>query len=325
MADQQSSIDLTVDASGNVTYDFAGHVKAQGLDLTLGPLGVPFDVHAAIRWLDAAGIDMGHLYANLDANNQILQMFLEAQGNGANRIQGDLFLRAITGDITVPGFSVTELSLRNKPSASAGNRKRIFAGLYLLWNDLNQSDYLIANFRDGAVVDVVNTVTETDLIGAQGTGQSIFANMLGPATTARVSLTGDFLNNTAGATISRIRVYYGGTLMFDSGTAQLSMVQSATRRRWRIEFELANQGATNAQSLDGTFTMTRAGADTGGTGFGGLQDLLGNGAIQKTIASFGGTAAVDSTLSQNLRVTVAHTSSSPSLSWRKQHAAILLA
>lgn len=48
-----------IDAQGNVSYDFAGHVHAQGIDLDVGLASTPPDTNR-IRWLDS-GTDKGGL------------------------------------------------------------------------------------------------------------------------------------------------------------------------------------------------------------------------------------------------------------------------
>lgn len=146
------------------------------------------------------------------------------------------------------------------------------------------------------LVDIVSSVTETDIL--QAAGVTIAANALGANGDARVILHGDYLNNTGGTTTLRLKVYWDGVAVIDTNVS-FAVSASAVRRTFRLELLLSNLGATNAQFISGLGVL--GGATIGSGGFDKL-DATGNDGQYIDIAS-NGTHAVDTTLAKVLRVT----------------------
>jgi hypothetical protein len=159
--------------------------------------------------------------------------------------------------------------------------------------------WALKSAKYSTLIDIVSSVTETDLL--QASGYSIPANTLGINGDARALLLGDYLNNTGGNTTLTLKVYWGGTLVINTG-ASFSVGTSATRRPFQIQLCLANDGATNVQFING-FGILGVGA-SGGTGIGSFDELTGAGVLGQYIdLASNGTHAEDTTLAKVLRIT----------------------
>ena len=90
MADRMSpSGGQKVDAQGNVTYDFEGHIRAQGVDLDAGESSSPPD-DRRVRWLRRSdGAVVATLYAYQLANDSVLRLRAELAGkpNAETRLE----------------------------------------------------------------------------------------------------------------------------------------------------------------------------------------------------------------------------------------------
>lgn len=167
-------------------------------------------------------------------------------------------------------------------------------------------------YRKTSQKDVVNTVTETDLLNGEIT---VGANVMGASGMLRVTLEGDYLNTSGSQQGITLRVKFGTTTVWGDATVATQYSSSATRRRWFMNFLITNQGATNVQDLAGFFFMNAVAAGS----VAGLGDL---GTTDTTETTFGGTAAEDTTASKALAVTVVHTAANASLSMRLQSALV---
>jgi hypothetical protein len=141
-----------------------------------------------------------------------------------------------------------------------------------------------------------NTAAETDLFGAAGSGFTVPAGALGLNGALRLTLGCDLLCNAA--INSTLKVYYGSTVLYNSGA--VSITNSATHRAFNLTLLLQNQGATNAQWMNGWASLGTTGAPTTGLG----APLAGSAADGDAFAtSVAVSPAVDSTQNQNFRVT----------------------
>lgn len=131
---------------------------------------------------------------------------------------------------------------------------------------------------DSAAVTVSNTTAETSIYS-----YSLPANTLGTEGILRIVVSGTYLNNSGANRTQTVRFKYGGTTMINVTSGNIAT--SATTGTFTYTFYLMAHGATNVQQA--WFTGTHE----SGTGV-------------KVILDDGGTAAVDSTSSQTIDVTV---------------------
>lgn len=168
-----------------------------------------------------------------------------------------------------------------------------------------------AHWRQTTLVDVVNTVTESDLIGTQGSGLTISAGALSSARKLRIFADCDLIGAASTTPSERWKLYLGGTVIIDSGALAIR-AWSATPQRLplKLEIEIAMLGATNSENAhvriqtgDSSFT---AGITTGigNNGFSSARDLL------QFAAS--APATIDMTAAQALRFTYTWGTASPS-------------
>lgn len=145
--------------------------------------------------------------------------------------------------------------------------------------------------RDVTTTAVANTTTETTVFS-----QSIAGGVLGTTKALRLSLIGDYLNNSGGDSNFRVRVKFGATTVFDSGDA--AMTASANTRGFKLDFMLSALNATNAQV--GSCTVVIANATSATAGHAGGSDIF------LTLSETHATVAEDSTASKTLLVTLQH-------------------
>lgn len=124
--------------------------------------------------------------------------------------------------------------------------------------------------RDVAVATVTNTTTETTVYSF-----SIVGGTLGSTKALRLTLIGDYLNDSGSSRDLTLRVKLGATTVF-AGVPTASLTTSATRRPVRLMCEISALNATNAQVAAGSMFV---GNNIGVSGTGGVAasggDLLG--------------------------------------------------
>lgn len=157
--------------------------------------------------------------------------------------------------------------------------------------------------------DVVNTAAETSFYSF-----SVPANVLDTQKMLRLTLYGDYLNNSGAGRTLTIRVKFGGNTYYNDVSGTLAA--SASRHPFRWEVLLGNRNATNVQSIGGYFSMGIAGGAT--TGLGDLATFATNTTGFET--PFYNDGAVDTTAARTLEVTVQHSTNNASLSIRRQMA-----
>jgi hypothetical protein len=172
-------------------------------------------------------------------------------------------------------------------------------------------------YRKVTEKDVVNTVTETDLLNGEIT---VAAGAMSTNKTVRVSLAGDYLNNTASDQTLTLAIKFGGTTLWADTIS--SIVSSATRRAFRVVFEITNLNANNVQSMAGVLFGSIGSATTG---LGDAATSMTNwnvGGHQATVFGSNGTHALDTSTSKLLELTATHSTNSANLSMRLRSALV---
>lgn len=177
-----------------------------------------------------------------------------------------------------------------------------------LWNQLLGASgdlmMLAAVAQDAALVDIVSSVTETDLIGTQGSGITVPGGTMQSASKLRITLVADLLNNTGVAHGGTFKLYWGGNV----STSNLTTV-AASANRYLVtgEFFVVEEAATNL------------------AGLGGWAQALSNNSAPVPWQMPGANATrgwsdytVDGTVNQALRLTFTPDANSASLEFRKR-------
>lgn len=180
-----------------------------------------------------------------------------------------------------------------------------FLGELKTWLEMNPPAIPISQivgFQQNSVViykkavgelDVANTVTETDIVN-----EVIPAGKLGTTGAMRLTVLCDYKNDT-GANKNLTVKFYMGSLV-DTITIT-GVTATATKYPFSLEFLYANQNATNSQILS-TFYPFPSLTTT--------NDVT---LLQRLPV----TSAVDTTVSNTMRVTVTHSAASASLVFRR--------
>lgn len=177
--------------------------------------------------------------------------------------------------------------------------------------------------RTAAALDIVSSGAETTLYSKTVTGGHMSTNRM-----LRLTLVGDYFNNSAATRTLQLKVKFGGTTIFDdtAGDAVNAITVSAARRPLILQLWLGNQGATNAQFLGGFVSIGQPGGAT--TGIGDLAQMTlgsGSGTNQAFLPiTSDGVAALDTTTDKLLDITVTHSAANASLSVRRQYAVLEL-
>lgn len=172
----------------------------------------------------------------------------------------------------------------------------------------------LTTYRKNTSKVVSGTTGATDLLNGEIT---IGANKLGATSILKMSMRGDWKQNSGGTADSpRFQVILGGSTIIDTGTPTIAIFNSASRKSWRAELEIANQNATNSQwvslwiYMGGLVTAgMNAAAPTTGEGFWGCV-LSTTTSSAFLAAEIGNTGAVDMTSARSLVFNVINASSS---------------
>lgn len=163
----------------------------------------------------------------------------------------------------------------------------------------------------GTSTEVINNTIDITTVY----GPTVPANTLSTNLGVRLLAFGTLTNVTGSNQTLTLTIRYGTTVMYADTTPNIG--SSGTARPWRVELHLFGDGATNAQRLEGAFTIGPAASAT--TGYG---DLAGT-PIIFNFAPFGGTAAEDSTgaLALDVRMTLSTNSTNYTVT---RHKGVLL-
>lgn len=159
--------------------------------------------------------------------------------------------------------------------------------------------------RAVAQADVTNTVTETTVFT-----YTVPAGLLGTSGALRLTLIGDYYNNTGTGPASTIRVKYGSTTIYSQSD---NITQGANRAGVLLEVVLSAANATNAQRVSGWCDWSNSGVNN-------ASGTAGTPTYHKSAVHNG--VAEDSTTALAFAVTFQHGSTDANLSLR-MHSAIL--
>ena len=148
--------------------------------------------------------------------------------------------------------------------------------------------------QSGATVDINTTASETDLLNFTVVGGSMCVNG-----SVKFLITGYLLQNQATGTTYTFIVKFGGTNLISCVSP--SIAQSATKLPFRIEGELFNENATNANAASMNIIVNTA-SPTITTGIGSIADDVT--LFRGNCDSEGADTTKDTTIDQILRVTV---------------------
>jgi len=158
----------------------------------------------------------------------------------------------------------------------------------------------------GGALDVVQALaiddiaTEETLYTYSVPGNTIAGGVL------RLTLAGDYLNNSGASRTFTLRIKYGATTLYDDATASIGA--TAVRRNWELQVTLGNTASTNDQWMTAKW-IWGSGTATAGQG----DFALTPGALTTFQPLMTGTAAEDSTASKTLAVTIQHSTNNASL------------
>jgi hypothetical protein len=211
--------------------------------------------------------------------------------------------QALGTSTTITGYTAGDIlyasatnTLSKLPIGSANQILKVSSGLPAWGAGMSVLD------RDVVVADVNTTTSETTVYSFTVPGGTLSTNKA-----LRLSLIGDYLNNSGGTSDLTVKVKYGATTVatMDRHTA---VAASASRRIATLECMISALAATNAQITMAQFYLSTAAGVAGAD----AEDDLGLGAIRAVHAS----VAEDSTADKNLVVTVQHSVSNANTSFR---------
>jgi hypothetical protein len=155
-----------------------------------------------------------------------------------------------------------------------------------------------------SAVDVVSTATETTVYS-----KVIGAGHMSSDRTLHCTITAEYLNNTGANRDLTVRIKFGGTTHFGHvGT----FVSDPDRYSFPIAFSIQNLGAANVNFLQGWWGIS------GSPAAGSVAGVVQSGSPSWFMSN--GNMTIDTALAQTLEVTVQHSVSSASLSFRKKYA-----
>ncbi len=165
-----------------------------------------------------------------------------------------------------------------------------------------------AYVRQTTLIDIVSNTSETDLIGTNGAGFTVTGGDMELDRMIRVTILGDYIQNS-GTVNGRLRVKFGGTTFFDSGTVNIA--QDADRRAFIVNFYIANLGASNSQFIAGKGSLGSAVAASTGQG-----NPLVNTPANFDLFADSTLGTIDTTTNQAIRCTWQHGTSASTVELR---------
>ncbi len=209
----------------------------------------------------------------------------------------------LTGNLDAAGFDITaldELAFTDaaaNPTAAGRLRRN---GAALVWQPIASANISLGGGldRDTTIADVVNTTVATSVYSF-----SVPASTLGTSRMLRLSLIGDYLNNSGAGSTLAVNATYGGVTIFTFTTA--SIASDANRRALMLDVLVATENVATSEAGFGRFVV------------GGTNTASGTGAAAFATA-YGTTTgtAVDSGAAQTLGVTFQHSVANANISAR---------
>lgn len=148
-------------------------------------------------------------------------------------------------------------------------------------------------------LDIQNTVTETTLYSVV-----VPAGMMGANKSIRTVLAGAYVNNTGANRTFTLKVKFGGTVIFQDDT--LNITTNAAARIFALEFELTNRTTTSQFGL-GRVVLGQASAATSGTGD------LGTAANFLDALILAASSTADTSATQAFEITITHSAADTNL------------
>lgn len=163
--------------------------------------------------------------------------------------------------------------------------------------------------RTVTTATIANTTTETSLYSL-----TIGAGDLSTNKAMHVVVAGDALNATGGNKTIQFIIKFGSTTLWDDTT--ILTTTSASRRAFRLEFDLINQNSANIQILNGRLTFSPVSSAATGTGDTDATDI--------TAGTIYGTATEASASALLLDVRIVHQTASASAEIKRAYAYAVL-
>lgn len=163
--------------------------------------------------------------------------------------------------------------------------------------------------RATATIDVVSSTTETTIYT-----KSIGAGHMSTDRMLRLTILGDYFNNTGLGQDPRLKVSFGGTVIWDWTFPIAGQPDNANRRPFYAVINIANKASASVQFM------------TGIMGIGSANVTVGIGSEDKAagVIASAGTFAINTASAQTLLVTAQHDTSSANLSLRRLYAMLEL-
>ena len=307
----QVTIDATADVSANLVLD-SGDTTAQNAQIVLRDRGT--DQWALIKRTD-------NIFAIVDSPTSFSRPFQIEHGASTNTFVIDSESRigintaSPTHDLHVVGSGIftTDLDVTQDITASSGT---FTTGLTVgtASTDIYDSGITAASGTftksltvsgvpvdiepdtleiDNSTLSISNTTSETTLYSFTVPGGT-----MGPNSTLRFEITGDFLKTPASSHSLTLRIKFGGTTLF--ADTHTSIGPETNVAPVIINIDLNNKDSLSSQFIHGDFTIgNRQTAPTTGIG-----TITASSFIDATIASALGSSSADTTSDQTFEVTV---------------------
>lgn len=253
-------------------------------------------------------------------------------GKGTNAIVD--FLDSLLGSSATLLGAIARTTVRKNSGADVGSRRRINfiegTGVTLTVADdgaNEEVDVTIAAAsgtspqiydRQTSLTEVVSTATETSFYSKSIAGGDMSTNKM-----LRLTIVGDYLQNNSATDTANIKITFGGTTIFDSGTVRLDNSSgsiSANRHPWILNLYVTNQGAANSNHIVAQMFVHRPGQAAPTTGAG---DFL-EASTPSLIGGSNGLSTIDTASVQTLDVLFKWSAASANNSWRARYALLEL-
>ncbi len=174
---------------------------------------------------------------------------------------------------------------------------------------------------DENAVRVLDRVGESDIVN-DNTEQTIYsfevpANAMGTIGCVRLSMFGDYVNNSGVGATFTFKVKFGGTIIYQDDSK--SRADSANRVPWWMHLMLANKSSASVQVLSAMTIVCQQNSPNVGRGAFPNDE---NDTVTSCMTDTEG--ASDTTSAQTLDITIQHSAAHASLSFRRKYAVLEL-
>jgi hypothetical protein len=211
-------------------------------------------------------------------------------------------------DLTdLPSPATTAVLEVEDSAATPASRKLTLASLKTHLNGGYDVPSVI--YRSGTPVAISNTNAETTLFA-----QNIPAGILGTNRRAVLAILGDMLNSSGATQTFTVRVYLGGVKVIDDITPAIN--SAGSRRVTRMEIAVSNLESATSQLI------TLSGNALGGSMTTGVGDIGASSQNWTPLAE--GTAAANTALATELKITIQPTNALSTIDWRMKHCTLVV-